>query len=161
MQINQKNFTGGMIEKGVNIKGSVNIGKGSNIYSNCYIVGPVTIGENCEIGPNACIFPSTVIGKNSVIHPFTEVRNSVIMDNVHVGSNSILSHTIIGRSCKIGNNFSSIFGESTIEIDGEFRRIKKIGGMIGEDSVIGSHVIIDPGVIIGRHCRISPMKRNG
>ena len=151
--------TGGIIEKGVVIKGPVLVGNDTKIYSGCYIVGPVVIGDGCEIGPNACIFPSTVIGNNSVVHPFSEIRNSVILDNVHVGSNSFVSHSVIGRGNILENSFSSMSGKATIEIEGEFKKLEDIGSIIGEDCTIGSHVVIKPGMIIGRRCWISPMKR--
>ena len=149
----------GIVEKGVTIKGDVSIGKDATIYSGCYIVGPVIIGEGCEIGPNACIFPSTTIGNNSVVHPFSQIRNSVIMDDTHIGSNSFVKNSIVGRGSVIENNFSSIDGESTIEIEKEFKKIDNIGAMIGEDCNIGSHVVVEPGKIIGRKCKIAPMKR--
>ena len=150
---------GGVIEKNVTIKGDVFIGKDTKIYSGCYIVGPVVIGESCEIGPNVCIFPSTTIGNNSVIHPFSEIRNSVIMDDTHIGSNSFLVNSIIARGNIIENNFSSTSGKNIIEIEGEFKKVDKIGAMIGEDCRIGSYVVVDPGVIIGRKCKITSMKR--
>jgi glucose-1-phosphate thymidylyltransferase len=151
--------TGGTIEKGVTIKGSVSIGKDTNIYAGCYLVGPINIGEGCEIGPNACVFPSTTIGNNAVIHPFSEIRNSVIMEDVHIGSNSALSHSIIGRGSILGNNFSSISGKATVEIEGEYKKIDCIGAMIGEDCTIDSHVVVESGIIIGRKCMINPMKK--
>ena len=150
---------GGVIEKNVTIKGDVFIGKDTKIYSGCYIVGPVVIGESCEIGPNVCIFPSTTIGNNSVIHPFSEIRNSVIMNDTHIGSNSFLVNSIIARGNIIENNFSSTSGKNIIEIEGEFKKVDKIGAMIGEDCRIGSYVVVDPGVIIGRKCKITSMKR--
>jgi glucose-1-phosphate thymidylyltransferase len=150
---------GGVIEKGVTMKGSVSVGKDTTIYSGCYIVGPVVIGDGCEIGPNACIFPSTTIGDNSVVHPFCEIRNSLVMDDVHIGSNSFISHSIIGKGGVIENNFSSISGKATIEIEGEFKKLTNIGSMVGEDCNIGSHVVIEPGKIIGRKCKIGPVKR--
>ncbi len=150
---------GGVIEKGVTIKGDVSIGKDTTIYSGCYIVGPVVIGEGCEIGPNACIFPSTTIGDNSVINPFSEIRNSVIMNDTHIGSNSSIKNSIIAKGTIIDNNFSSISGSNTLEIEGEYKKLKNIGAMIGEDCTIGSNVVVDPGVIIGRKCKIEPMNR--
>jgi glucose-1-phosphate thymidylyltransferase len=152
--------TSGVIEKGVTLKGAVSIGKDTKIYSGSYIVGPVVIGDSCEIGPNACIFPSTTIGNNTVIHPFNEIRSSVIMDDVHIASNSHISHSVIGKGCIIGNNFSTIIGKVTIEIDDEWKKQETpIGTMIGEDCIIESHVVVDPGKIIGRKCRISSLKR--
>jgi glucose-1-phosphate thymidylyltransferase len=149
----------GVIEKGVTIKGDVSVGKDSTIHSGCYIVGPVVVGDGCEIGPNACIFPSTSIGNNSVVHPFSQVRNSVIMDGVHVGSNSFIKNSIIGRGSTIENNFSSVDGNSIVEIDGEFKKLENVGVMVGEDCSIGSNVVVDPGKIIGRKCKIAPLKR--
>jgi UDP-N-acetylglucosamine diphosphorylase/glucosamine-1-phosphate N-acetyltransferase len=151
--------TSGIIEKGVILKGMVSVGKDTKIYSGCYIVGPVVIGNSCEIGPNTCIFPSTSIGNHTVIHPFSEIRSSVIMNDVHIASNSHISRSVIGKGCIIGNNFSTITGKTMIEIDDEFKRLETpIGAMVGEDCVIESHVVVDPGKIIGRKCKISPMK---
>jgi glucose-1-phosphate thymidylyltransferase len=151
--------TSGVIEKGVTLKGPVSVGKDTKIYSGCYIVGPVVIGDSCEIGPNACIFPSTSIGNNTVVHPFSEIRSSVIMDDVHIASNSHISHSVIGKGCIIGDSFSTITGKTMIEVENEFKRLETpIGAMVGEDCIIESHVVVDPGKIIGRKCRISPMK---
>jgi len=156
---NVKSTIGGVIEKGVITKGDVLIGKETKVHSGCYIVGPVVIGEGCEIGPNACIFPSTTIGNNSVIKPFTEIRNSVIMDDVHIGSNSYITHSIIARGTILRNHFSNISGENTLEIEGEYKKVKNIGVMIGEDCTIESQVVAEPGIIIGRKCKIAPLKR--
>lgn len=151
--------TSGVIENGVTIKGPVSIGENTRIYSGSYISGPVVIGDGCEIGPNACIFPSTTIGNNSVVHPFCEIRNSVIMNDVHIGSNSFLSQSIIGRGSVIGSNFSSIIGNATIETENEFNKLDTIGSMIAEDCVIGSNVVVEPGILIGRRCKISSLNR--
>ncbi len=149
----------GTVEKNVTLKGNVSIGKDTKIYSGCYIVGPVIIGEGCEIGPNTCIFPSTTIDNNSVIHPFSEIRNSVIMNDTHIGSNSFIKNSIIARGTIINNNFSTIPGETTIEVDKEFKKIQNLGAMIGEDCNIKSHVVVEPGIIIGRKCEIESMKK--
>ena len=154
-----KTSISGVIEKGVTMKGAVSIGKDTRIYSGCYIVGPVVIGDGCEIGPNTCIFPSTTIGNNSVVHPFSEIRNSIIMDDVHIGSNSSLSHSIIGRGSILGDSFSNISGKTTIEIEGEFKKVDTIGTMIGENSTLGNHIVVEPGVLIGRNCIITSLKQ--
>jgi glucose-1-phosphate thymidylyltransferase len=154
-----KGSIGGTVEKNVSIQGDVSIGRDTKIYSGSYIVGPVVIGEGCEIGPNVCIFPSTSIGDNCVIHPFNEIQNSVIMNDVHVGSNSFIKNTVVARGSILGHNFSACSGENTMEIEGEFIKVKKIGGLIGEDCIIENNVVVDPGFIIGRKCSICSMKR--
>lgn len=154
-----KTSTSGFIENGVTMKGPISVGENTRIYSGSYIRGPVVIGDGCEIGPNVCIFPSTTIGNNAVIHPFSEIRNSVIMNDVHIGSNSFVSHSVIGRGSVIGSNFSSIAGKATIEIEEEFNKLDNIGVMIAEDCAIGSNVVVEPGMLIGRGCEINSLKR--
>lgn len=154
-----KTSTSGVIENGVTMKGPISVGENTKIYAGSYISGPVVIGDGCEIGPNACIFPSTTIGNNTVVHPFSEIRNSVIMNDVHIGSNSFVSHSVIGRGSVIGGNFSSIAGKATIEIEEEFNKLDNIGVMIADDCVIGSNVVVEPGMLIGRGCEISSLKR--
>jgi len=154
-----KSRKAGTIEKNVIIKGNVSIGKDTKIYSGSYIIGPVIIGKGCEIGPNACIFPSTSIGDNTVIHPFTEIRNSVIMNDVHIGSNSFISNSVISKGTSLNHNFSTLSGEKLVKIEDECKEIENIGALIGQDCVLGNHVVIDPGVIVGRKCKIESMKR--
>ena len=89
----------------------------------------------------------------------TTIRNTIVMEDVHVGSNSLVTNSIIGKGTIINNNFSSINGTSTVEIEGEFKKLKNMGAMIGDDCNIGSNVIVDSGKIIGRNCKISSMKR--
>ena len=149
----------GIIEKGVTMKGAVSIGKNTTIYSGCYIVGPVIIGDNCEIGPNACIFPSTTICNNSVVNPFSEINNSVIMDDVQVRSNSFISHSIIGKGSIIGNNFSNIPGKATVEIENEFKKLENLGAIVGEDCNIASNVVVESGILIGRRCEVGSLNR--
>lgn len=151
--------TSGTIEKGVTLKGAVSIGKDASIHAGCYIVGPVVIGEGCEIGPHVCIFPSTVIGNNAVVHPFCEIKNSIIFDDARIGSNSYLSHSVVGRGSILGHNCSATAGHASIEILGEFKRIRHIGAMIGENCSLGSNVVLEPGIIVGRGCKIDAMKR--
>jgi glucose-1-phosphate thymidylyltransferase len=151
--------TNGTIDKGVSLKGAVTIGKKSRIYGGSYIVGPVIIGEGCEIGPNVCIFPSTSIGDNTVVQPFSEIHNSIIMNDTHIGSQTYISHSIIGRGGIIGSHLSTIPGPATLEIENEFMKLHNVGTMIGEDCTIGHNVVIEPGRIIGRNCSISSLTR--
>ncbi|RLF42197.1 MAG: nucleotidyl transferase [Thermoplasmata archaeon] len=149
----------GSIEKNVTLKGNVSIGRDSRVYAGSYIQGPVVIGEGCEIGPNVCIYPSTVIGDNVVVNSFSEIRNSVIMDEVHIGSNASISNSVIGKGSIINSHFSIISGKAKMEVEGEFKELENIGAIIGEDCDISSHVAIEPGRIIGRRCSIDSFKR--
>jgi len=150
--------SGGKVEPNVNISGPVTIGKDTILRSGTYILGPTVIGEGCDIGPNVCLLPSTTLGNNVTIRPFTEIRHSVIMDDVYIGSSSYLSHSVIMNGCQLGNHFVASYGEATIITEDEVFDLKDAGTMMGEDCKIGNNVVVGPGVIIGTNCRIHTFK---
>ncbi|MDD4307259.1 MAG: sugar phosphate nucleotidyltransferase [Thermoplasmata archaeon] len=147
--------TSGTVDKGVTLKGSVTIGKGSVIRSGTHIMGPVVIGEGCEIGPSVCIYPSTSIGNNVRIGPFTIVENSVLMNDVQLSSGSYISHSVIGEGTEINPQFCAVEAPADVKLEGEFKRVDRLGVLIGEKSVIGSQVSVDSGCIIGSNCRLA------
>jgi len=148
---------GGIIEAGASVKGLVSIGKDTVIRSNSYIVGPAVIGVNCDIGPNVYILPATSIGDNVVISPFSEVKNSVIGDDVNIGSGSIIQDSVIDDGCVIEGRFTACSGEAEVRIDDEYHLVK-VGAMLGAGCSLGSGVVAQPGVIIGNHSRVKPLK---
>lgn len=144
----------GKIEDNVIIKGPVHIEKDAVIRGGSYIKGPVIIGEGCEIGPNSCILPSSSIGHDSYISPFTLVRNSIIMQCVEIGSNSNIENSLIADGVKIGNNFSAHFGRADKRTVDGLQQVDDIGAMIAEDSVLGSGIVTESGIIVGASCDV-------
>ena len=149
----------GTIEDGVKISGAVSIGDGTVIRSGSYIKGPAAIGEGCEIGPNVVIFPSTSIGDNVTVSPFTEVRNSVIMDNVAVGGHSYISHSILDEGSTVGAHFVTSAEPKLMLMENELVQIDKIGTIVGENCEIGSQVVVEAGRTIGAYCHVTAGNR--
>lgn len=148
---------GGTIEAGVTIKGQVAIGEDTVIRPGTCIYGPAVIGAGCDIGPNVCIMPATSIGDNVVVSSFTEVKNSVIGNDVTIGPGSIISDSVIARGCVIKGRFTALGGMSEVRVNGECPVIN-VGAVIGEDCNIENSVTAQPGVIVGNGCQIKMSK---
>jgi len=148
---------GGIIEAGVYVKGSVSIGRDTVIRSNSYIVGPVVIGENCDIGPNVCIMPATSVGDNVAVSPFSQIENSVIGNDVNIGTGSIIQDSVIGEGCIIKGHFTACSGEAEVRIGDEYHAVS-VGAMLGVDCNLGNSVVANPGVILGNYSQIRAMK---
>ncbi len=137
------------------IDGRVVVGKDSAIGENSYVKGPVIIGRNCDIGPNVVIAPSTSIGDNVTIEPFTYIKNSVIFDDVHIGSHSTIKNTIIGENNVIDSHFVvESRRDLTVELDRKLYHADELGTVIGDASTIGCNVSVAAGALIGTECRI-------
>ncbi|MEM2961148.1 MAG: sugar phosphate nucleotidyltransferase [Candidatus Bathyarchaeia archaeon] len=153
----------GLIEEGTHIKGPVFIGEGTLIRSGSYIEGPVFIGDGSDVGPNCYIRPYTSIGRNVRIGNACEVKNSIIMDNVHIGHLSYVGDSIIGEECNLGAG--SIL--ANLRLDGKNIRMRvkdkevdtgreKMGAIIGDNVKTGVGALLMPGVKIGCNSWIGP-----
>ncbi len=148
---------GGTIETGVSLKGVVSVGKGTVIRSNSYIVGPVVIGNNCDIGPNVCILPATSIGDNVFISPFSEIKNSVIGNDVSIGPSCIIEDSVIDKGCVIKGHFTAASSQTEVKANDEHHLIN-MGAMLGEGCSLSSCVVAQPGVILGNYSQVQALK---
>lgn len=149
----------GKVESGVNIKGTVSIGKNTIIRAGSYIVGPVIIGDNCDIGPNVVILPSTCIGNNVSIASFSYVKNSILMNDVRISTHSNISCSVMGSNVSTGPNFITEEGKDMlIQIERDLHSAQKLGTIIGDDTEIGGNVLVRAGNMIFSNCRISSGK---
>lgn len=149
----------GTIEKDVTLRGKVTIGEGSRIRSGTYVLGPAVIGKGCEVGPNVVVHPSTAIGDNVRIQAFTVVENSILMDDVIVGPHSTISNSVLGSGVRVASNLMASAGKATAQIEAEWHVVDPLGALVGEDTEIRDGVAIEPGSVVGAHCRIGSLSR--
>lgn len=148
---------GGTIEAGVSLRGNVVVGPESVVRSGSCIYGPAVIGSGCDIGPQVCIMPATSIGDNVTISPFTEIKNSVIGNDVAIGPGCIISDSVIDKGCVLQGRFSAIGGPSEVRVNSENPTIN-VGVIMGEECHVDSGVTAQPGVIVGNYCQVQMMK---
>lgn len=89
-----------LIDKDVEIKDNIVIGKGTEISRDSFITGPVIIGKNCKIGPSVRIGPYVSIDDNCKLQR-CEVQDSIIMADCTVNAKMDFSCSIIARGSEI------------------------------------------------------------
>ncbi|KON34128.1 MAG: hypothetical protein AC479_01780 [miscellaneous Crenarchaeota group-6 archaeon AD8-1] len=153
-----KTKTLGTIEKGSYLIGPVTVAKTARIRSGAYIEGPAFFDEGADIGPNCCIRPFTSIGKNVRIGNACEIKNSIIMDNTHVGHLSYVGDSVICERCNLGAG--SIIANYRFDSKSVKMKVKnilidtkrrKLGAIIGDDVKTGIHAVLLPGVKVGNN----------
>lgn len=145
----------GKIEEGAVIIGNVGLGENTIIRAGSYIVGPVVIGKNCDIGPNSVILPSTAIGNNCSIGSFTEIENSIILNDVRIGTGSFVSNSVIGSNNIIGTHFATeVKKEILIEMKGILHHSDQLGTIVGDGNIIGTRVLVQAGKMISTGCSV-------
>lgn len=153
----------GLVEEGARLLGSVHVSKEARIRSGTYIEGPVYIGEGSDIGPNCYIRPCTSIGRKVRIGNGCEVKNSIIMDGVHIGHLSYIGDSIIGEKCNLGAgtisaNFRFDNESVKMQVKGELvdSGRAKLGVIMGDNVKTGIGTLFMPGVKVGCNSWIGP-----
>jgi bifunctional UDP-N-acetylglucosamine pyrophosphorylase/glucosamine-1-phosphate N-acetyltransferase len=146
----------GFIENGAHLIGPITVAETARIRSGAYIEGPAFIDEEADIGPNCYIRPYTSIGKKARIGNACEVKESIIMDKVHIGHLSYVGDSIIGENCNLAAGTITAnyrLDAGTVKmmvkdkvVDSERR---KLGAVLGDNVKTGINALFMPGVKIG------------
>jgi len=153
----------GFIENGAHLVGPVTVAETARIRSGAYIEGPALIDEESDIGPNCYIRPYTSIGKKVRIGNACEIKNSIIMDNVHIGHLSYVGDSILGEKCNLGAGTITAnyrLDGGTIKMTVKDRVVDsgrtKLGAVLGDNVKAGINALFMPGVKVGCNSWIGP-----
>jgi bifunctional UDP-N-acetylglucosamine pyrophosphorylase/glucosamine-1-phosphate N-acetyltransferase len=153
----------GRVESPVHISGNVVIEEGAEIKPFTVIEGPAYIGRGAVIGPHAYIRPWSVICQNAKIGFSVEVKESVVMENVHVSHLSYIGDSVVceGVNLGAGTVLANLrFDEKPVKmmVKGVLENTGrvKLGSIIGAHVRTGVNVSIMPGVKIGPYSWILP-----
>jgi len=150
------------IAKSAKIEGKVFIGENVRIFENAVIKGPCYIGKDCIIGNNALVREYTNLEDGVLIGANAEVTRSIFQKDVHTHS-GFFGDSIFGPNCKIGAgtitaNVRLDKGTIKSKIKGEKidTGLKSFGTIIGQNTKIGIHSSLMPGILIGSNSIIGP-----
>jgi len=153
----------GLVENGAHLIGPVSVAETAHIRSGAYIEGPALIDEESDIGPNCYIRSYTSIGKKVRIGNACEIKNSIIMDNAHIGHLSYVGDSILGEHCNLGAGTITAnyrLDGGTIKMMVKERVVDsgrtKLGAVLGDNVKSGINALFMPGVKVGCNSWIGP-----
>ena len=146
------------------VKENVWIAKSATVAESASITGPVIIDEGAEIRHCAFIRVVAVVGKGSVVGNSTELKSTILFDNVqtphynYVG-NSVLSYKSHMGAGSITSNLKSDKTLVSIKTkDGYVEtNLKKFGAILGSYVEVGCNTVMNPGTVIGKNTNIYPV----
>ena len=162
-----KEYVKKLIEMGITgytlIAKDVLVGENVKIYETATIVGPTIIGSGTEVRPGAFVRGAVITGENCVIGNSTEIKNSVLLNNVQVPHYNYVGDSILGNHSHMGagavcSNLKAdgkpvvIHGKSNIETG-----LRKIGGILGDGADVGCGCVLNPGTVIGKNTSVYPL----
>lgn len=151
-------------EKFYKIADDIWVAKSAVVAPTASLNGPLIIDENAEIRHCAFIRGSAIVGKNAVVGNSTELKNSILFDNVQTPHYNYVGDSIYGYKSHTGagtiaSNLKSDKSLVTVMCDGEKipTNVKKFGAMIGDFVEVGCNSVMNPGTVIGRNTSVYPL----
>jgi bifunctional UDP-N-acetylglucosamine pyrophosphorylase/glucosamine-1-phosphate N-acetyltransferase len=153
----------GTIEQGAHLIGPVTVAESARIRSGAYIEGPCFIDEECDVGPNCYIRSGTSLGKRVRVGNACEIKNSIIMDDTHVGHLSYIGDSILGEHCNLGAgtvtaNYRLDAGSIKMMVKDQLVNThrRKLGAVLGDNVKTGIKSLLMPGVKVGVNSWVGP-----
>ena len=148
---------------GATIGDRVIIGEGTVVEPGALIKGPAIIGKNCQIRHNAYIRENVIIGDNCVVGNASELKNSMLFNNVQAPHYNYIGDSILGHKAHLGagvkiSNIKLLPGNVSVELDGVMQDtgLRKFGALLGDGAEVGCNAVLNPGSILGRNTTVYP-----
>ena len=139
------------------------IGEGTVVADTAVIEPPAIIGPMCEIRHCAYIRGNVITGKECVIGNSTEVKNSLLFDNVQIPHFNYVGDSILGNRSHMGagsicSNVRQDKSDIVVKTDPPINtNRRKFGAIICDDVEIGCGSVINPGSVICNSSRVYPL----
>lgn len=108
-------------------------GSGAKNVHGDTVIAPVHLDDDVVIEDGARVGPNVVLGKGCRVESGAAIRDSVLWDDVRVGADARIEHTIIASGSRVGR-----------------------GATIGAGSVIGHDTTIEDGAVLEPGARVGP-----
>lgn len=145
------------------VKKNVWVSNKANVFDSAYIYGPTIIQSGTQVRHCAFIRGSVIVGKNCVVGNSTEVKNSIIFDNVQIPHFNYIGDSILGYKAHMGagsitSNVKSDHSIIIVKTENEKidTNLKKFGAILGDNSEIGCNAVLNPGSVLGRNVTVYP-----
>lgn len=151
-------------EKFNDLGGGVFISKTAVVAESASITGPCIIDDYAEIRHCAFIRGNVIVGKKAVVGNSTELKNSILFDNVQVPHYNYVGDSILGYKSHMGagaitSNVKSDKTEVSVTIEKSKynTNLKKFGAILGDFVEIGCGAVLNPGTVIARNSNVYPL----
>lgn len=147
------------------VKEKVWIHKDAKVSPSSLIEGPTIICQGAEIRHCAYIRGNTIVGEKAVVGNSTEVKNSILFNEVQVPHFNYVGDSILGYKAHFGagvitSNVKSDKKNVKVRLeDGSVvaTDLRKFGALVGDFVEVGCNSVLNPGTIIGRNTNIYPL----
>ncbi|MFW5917263.1 MAG: sugar phosphate nucleotidyltransferase [Halorubrum sp.] len=117
------------------------------------VADDVALAGNVRVGPNVTIGGSTAIGSNATIEASAVVENAVVFPDAVIGPGAVVRDAVVAGNARIGPNATVAGGPATVVVGDAVHRDIDLGGVVGDNTVVGGGATLTDGAVVGDDVR--------
>lgn len=126
----------------------------ARVHDSAVIEEDVLVGPGCEVSPGAvlrrgtCLHADVRVGSNSVL------TRSVVGSDTTIGPNAVLRDSVVGADVTLGEGTTAPEGPADFVVNDRLHRGRQLGSIVSDRAEVGANVALSPGARIGPNARI-------
>ncbi len=141
---------GARVERGAIVRGPTIIGRNTVVRSGAYIRGHLLVGTDCLIGSGTELRQLLVLNHSNIPHR-NFVVTSLVGNRVNIGGATDTANVLLNAKA-VEIRITGADGATTAYLTG----MTNFGAVIGDDTQLGGQILLQPGTVIGKRCRLYP-----
>jgi glucose-1-phosphate thymidylyltransferase len=127
--------------------------KTAAVHDAATVVGATALGSDVRVRPGATVLPGTALGDNVEVGSNAVVSNSVVFPDATIGDGAVIRDCVIGENATVGPNVTVEGGEADVVVRSVVHGDVRLGGVVGDNTRLGGGTTVSPGTVIGNHAR--------
>ena len=120
--------------------------------------------RGCEVRHGAYLRGNVIAGRGCVLGHATEIKNSLLLDEVKAGHFAYIGDSVLGNHVNLGAGVKlanlKLKPDSTIKVhhrDGSVAtKLRKFGAVLGDRVQIGCNAVTNPGTVLAPDSHVLP-----
>lgn len=114
------------------------------------------LAETATVGTSAVVGRATTVGANARIGANATLERSVVLPDATVEAGAVLRDCIVGANATLGANVTVPGGDGRVILASEVYESVRLGGVVGDNAVVGGGATLEPGAILGDSVDVAP-----
>ncbi|MFH1018521.1 MAG: glucose-1-phosphate thymidylyltransferase [Pseudomonadota bacterium] len=153
-----------VVEAGSCLVGNrIELRAGVVVEAGAWITGPTILGEGTLVRQGAYIRGGVITGTKAIIGHASEVKSSIFLNDAKAPHFAYVGDSILGNRVNLGagtkiSNLKITNTEVRFSVNGEkvSTGLRKMGAILGDGTETGCNSVLNPGVLLGKNCRVYP-----
>ena len=151
------------IPAGVHLEGPVYLHPSVTLPHTATLIGPIWIGANTKLLPGCYLRGNVIAGADCVIGHNAEIKNSLLLDGVHLPHRPYVGDSILGNNAHLGAGV--VLSNLRLDQQNIFVRLpggaidsglRKFGAILGDRAEVGCNAVLNPGTLLGKRALVMP-----